>query len=97
MPLQTPTPVSKLSTLRPSFSELDYESQLNLILGIRSNRRISKRPAEKAKKDRTLAPSKRAPTKTSVRALLSKLSPEDALALLEQLQAQQSSPESSQS
>jgi len=58
--------MSKLAQLKPSFSELDREARLALILTIRASRRISKRspPVERkpraastrAKKQPTLTP-----------------------------------------
>lgn len=85
--LTTIEPRSKLARLKPSFSELPLESRLELVLAIRANRRVSKRPApaETTAKKRASSVSKRAPTKKDARALLAGITPEMAAALIEAL------------
>jgi len=80
---------SKLAGLRPSFSELSYPSQLELILSIRANRRIPKRfgGAARATKPKLTKNSKRAPTKADARSLLAAMTPEMAAALIASLGA----------
>ena len=79
---------SKLAGLRPSFSELSYPSQLELILSIRANRRIPKRfGGARAAKPRLTKNSKRAPTKADARSLLAAMTPEMAAALIASLGA----------
>jgi len=66
--------MSKLAQLKPSFSELDREARLALILTIRASRRVSKRPPKAEPKVRA--------TSTKAKKKQLALTPELALELL---------------
>jgi len=51
--------MTKLAQLKPSFSELDREARLALILTIRASRRISKRPPPAERKPRAASTTSR--------------------------------------
>lgn len=74
---------SKLASLKPSFSTLLYGTKLELILGIRANRRLDKRPA-RAKITKTKSKSK-PKASISPEALLAQMTPEMAAELLRAL------------
>lgn len=77
---------SKLANLKPSFSSLEYEAKMSLILAIRVSRRTPKVVASidgvikpKVRKGNT---TKRAPTKADAKSILAAFTPELAAELL---------------
>lgn len=88
---------SKLCNLKPSFSDLSVEDQLQLILQRRASRRVSKRKPKdedpnKPKKTISKRSTKGTITKSSAKSLINSLSAEDLLNLISSLESPNNEP-----